>query len=266
MNADGRAIAFDARARLTYANPAQVRRWINQGGNVPKITETTLRQQLSEATRMMVMADLLDYSGHLSARIPDTDRVLIQPRDSSRAGLTADEILVVDLEGRVLEGNGPPPSETAIHLGVYRAREDALAVGHGHPPLSVLFSMVDAPMIAMRNFGFRFIGCPVHPDPTHIRTLEQGAEVAATLGSGRCCLLRGHGSVIVCESIPEVFLDSLEMEENARSVINAAMLGPLKPITPEEVVRLRPSFERNGYRIAKTWGHYQDKARQVGAL
>ena len=82
---------------------------------MPKVTETTLREQLSDATRMMVMADLLDYSGHLSARIPDTDRVLIQPRDASRAGLTADEILVVDLEGRVLEGKGPAPTETANH-------------------------------------------------------------------------------------------------------------------------------------------------------
>jgi hypothetical protein len=121
-------------------------------------------------------------------------------------------------------------------------------------------------MIAIRNFGFRFIGCPIHPDPTHIRTLEQGAEVAATLGSGRCCLLRGHGSVIACDGIPEVFLDSLEMEENARGVINATALGPLKPITLEEVARLKPSFEKNGYRIAKTWEHYHDKARQVGAL
>ena len=237
-----------------------------QDGNVAKITEAKLREQLSEATRIMVFAELLDYSGHLSARIPDTDHVLIQPRDASRAGLKADDILVVDLDGKLLEGKGPPPSETAIHLGVYRARSDVQAVGHGHPPLSVLFSMVDAPMVAARNFGFRFIGCPVHPDPTHIRTLEQGAQVAKTLGSCRYCLLRGHGSVIACDSIPEVFLDSLEMEENARAVINASALGPLKPITPEEAELLRPSFERNTYRVGKTWEHYHEKARQAGAL
>jgi ribulose-5-phosphate 4-epimerase/fuculose-1-phosphate aldolase len=166
----------------------------------------------------------------------------------------------------VLDGEKRPPTETAIHLGVYRARDDVQAVGHGHPPLSVLFSMVDAPMVAARNFGFRFIGCPVHPDPTHIRTLEQGAQVAKTLGSCRYCLLRGHGSVIACDSVPEVFLDSLEMEENARAVINASALGPLKPITPEEVELLRPSFEKNTYRVAKTWEHYHEKARLAGAL
>ncbi len=231
-----------------------------------QISESTLRQQLADCTRMMVMAELLDYSGHVSARIPGTDRILILPRDASRAGVTADDMLVVDLEGKVLDGNTLPPTETAIHLGVYRARADVRAVGHGHPPMSTLFTMVEQPVIAMRNFGFRFIGMPIHPDPTHIRTVEQGAAVARTLGNNKYCLLRGHGSVVAVDSVQEVFLDSLEMEENARSTIQAAGLGRLKPITPEEVELLKVSFARNEYRIAKTWEHYREKARQAGLL
>jgi L-ribulose-5-phosphate 4-epimerase len=235
-----------------------------------QISETTLRQQLADCHRMMVMAELLDYSGHVSARIPGTDRILILPRDASRAGVTADDMLVVDLDGKVLDGNRLPPTETAIHLGVYRARADVKAVGHGHPPAATLFTMLERPVIAMRNFGFRFIGMPIHPDPTHIRTLEQGAAVAATLGKHKYCLLRGHGSVVAVDSVQEVFLDSLEMEENARSTIQAAslasVLGPLKPITPEEVELLKVSFGRNEYRIAKTWEHYREKARQAGLL
>src|SRR4029077_6147764 len=130
--------------------------------------EYKLRQQLADCTRMMVLAELMDYSGHVSARIPGTDHVLIQPRDTSRAGIKAGHILVVDLDGNVLEGEGPAPTETAIHLGVYRARPDVKAVGHALPPSSTLFTMVDRPMIAIRNYGFRFIDTPVHPDPTHI--------------------------------------------------------------------------------------------------
>ena len=233
---------------------------------MPQLSETTLRQQLADCHRMMVMAELLDYSGHVSARIPGTDRVLILPRDASRAGVTADDMLVIDLDGKVLDGNRLPPTETAIHLGVYRARKDVQAVGHGHPPMSTLFTMVDRPVIAMRNFGFRFIGMPIHPDPTHIRTAVQGDAVAKTLGQCSCCLLRGHGSVVTASSIPEVFLDSLEMEENARSTVHASTLGKLLPITPDEVELLKVSFARNTYRIAKTWEHYQEKARLTGNL
>ena len=231
-----------------------------------EVTEQQLREQLADCTRLMVFADLMDYSGHVSARIPGTEHILIQPRDTSRAGITAASILVMDLDGNILEGEGPAPAETAIHLGMYRARADVHAVGHAHPPLSTLFTVVDRPMIAVRNYGYRFIDTPVHPDPTHIRTLEQGAAVAATLGAGRACLLRAHGNVVVAKSVAEVFLDCLEMEENARSVLQAVALGPLKPITADEVGLLEVSFGKNDFRVAKVWEHYQDKARQAGVL
>jgi L-ribulose-5-phosphate 4-epimerase len=190
-----------------------------------RVDESMLRRQLVECTRMMVMAELLDYSGHVSARI-GTGRFLIPRRDASRAGITINDILIVDLDGNVLEGNGPCPTETHIHAGVYRARPDAHVVGHGHPPMSTLFTMVDRPMVAVRNYGYRFMGTPVHPDPTHIRTREQGDAVARTLGGCRCCLLRGHGSVVVGDSVAEVFLDSLEMEENARSAVLRSLSWP----------------------------------------
>src|ERR1700758_2210658 len=96
------------------------------------VSETKLREQLVECTRMMVMAELLDYSGHVSARLPGTDRFLIPARDASRAGIAADDILVVDLNCKVLDGNEPCPAETQIHAGVYRARNDVAVVGHGH--------------------------------------------------------------------------------------------------------------------------------------
>ena len=69
--------------------------------------ENTLRQQLVECTRMMVMAELLDYSGHVSARIPGTDHVLIPSRDASRAGIDVDDIVVVDLNSKVVSGQRP---------------------------------------------------------------------------------------------------------------------------------------------------------------
>ena len=58
-----------------------------------QVTEDMLRQQLADCHRMMVMAELLDYSGHVSARVPGANRALILPRDASRASVTADEML-----------------------------------------------------------------------------------------------------------------------------------------------------------------------------
>lgn len=229
------------------------------------------REQIATCTRLMVMQEIMDFSGHVSVRIPGTDRVLIQPRDTSRAALTADDILVVDLDGNILEGEGPAPSETALHTEVYRARPDAVAVCHGHPTLSTLFTMVDRPLVPMRNFAYRFVeregdGVPVHPDTTHIRTPEQGRAVAATLGRHKACLLRAHGTVVVAHSIEELFMDCLDLEENARSLLYAAGLGTPRPLTSAEMAALRDSYGRSGYRAAKVWEHYLAKGKQAGVI
>src|SRR5439155_23741872 len=165
-------------------------------GFLPETDERQLREQIAQCTRLLMMEQVIDFSGHVSVRLPGTDRVLIQPRDTSRAALTADDILVVDLDGNVLEGQGPAPSETALHTCVYRARPDATTVCHGHPTMSTLFTTVDRPFPAVRNFAYRFTGgqLPIHPDTTHIRTEQQGDAVAESLGSQRACLLRAHGT------------------------------------------------------------------------
>lgn len=230
-------------------------------------TTTKLREEVAICTRLLTMREIIDFSGHVSARIPGTNRILIQPRDTSRAGVTANDILVVDLEGEVLEGEGPPPSETALHTAVYRARPDALAVCHGHPTISTLFSVVDRPLLAVRNFAYRFMDAtPVHPDTTHIRTREQGEAVTRTLGSHRACLLRAHGTVLVSSSVQELFMDCLDFEENARSLLYATALGPLLPLTGAEATQLRASYGRSDYRARKVWEHYLHKGRLAGVL
>jgi L-ribulose-5-phosphate 4-epimerase len=225
------------------------------------------REQIAACTRLLVMQEIIDFSGHLSVRIPGTDHVLIQPRDTSRAALTADDVLVVDLDNKVLEGEGPAPSETALHTCVYRARPDAVAVCHGHPTYSTIFTATDRPLDAVRNFAYRFAdGLPIHADTTHIRTEDQGRAVAATLAQSRACLLRGHGTVVVAPSVEELFMDCLDIEENARSLIFAATLGTVQPLTPQEVGELRASYGRSGYRAGKIWEHYIHKGRQAGIL
>ncbi len=226
-----------------------------------------LRQEVATCTRLLVMQEIMDYSGHVSARIPSINRILIQPRDTSRSALTADDILMVDLDGSVLEGKGPAPAETALHICVYRARPDVMAVCHGHPTVSTLFSVVDRPLIAVRNFAYRFANnVAIHPDPTHIRTLEQGHAVAVTLGDRTACLLRAHGTVIVSSSIKELFMDCLDFEENARSLLYATALGTLLPLTHDEEEMLSASYGRAEFRAAKLWEHYLQKGRLAGVL
>jgi ribulose-5-phosphate 4-epimerase/fuculose-1-phosphate aldolase len=231
-------------------------------------TTTQLREDLVTCTRLLVFSGVLDYSGHVSARIPGTDHVLIQPRDMSRAALTPDDLLVVDLDGEVVEGDVPPPAETAIHTGVYRARPDVGMVCHGHPTLSTSFSMVDTPLVPMRHFAYKHPnGLQVHPDPTHIRSREQGDAVAKTLGDADACLLRSHGTVLVARRFDVLFMDCLDLEENAKTLLAATQAGgKLLPLTAEEVVIVGESYDRGGHRPGKVWEHYVHLGKAAGVL
>jgi L-ribulose-5-phosphate 4-epimerase len=226
-----------------------------------------LREQVLTCTRLLVFSGILDYSGHVSARIPGEDRMLIQARDASRASLSADDLLVVDLEGRVVEGDGVPVVEWPIHAGAYRARPDVAVVCHGHPTLSTSFSMVDRPLLPMRHFAYKHPdGLAIHPDSTHIVTLEQGDALAKTLGTADACLIRSHGTLLVARRMQELFMDCLDLEENARTLLIAAQLGTILPIGHEEAAEIGASYGRTGHRPNKVWEHYLQKGRAAGVI
>lgn len=232
------------------------------------MTEARVRRDLVTCSRLLVFRDVLDFSGHVSARLPGTtDRFLIQPRDTSRAGLRPEDLLVVDLDNEVVSGTGPPPKETAIHSGVYRARPDVNMVCHGHPTLSTTFSMTTARFFPMRHFAYELAdGLAVHPDPTHISSPEQGAAVAKTLGNATACLLRSHGTVVVAETMPELLMDCLDLEENARTQLLAGQLGEILPLTSREIEDLAESYARAGHRPKKLWAHLVHLGQAAGVL
>ena len=67
-------------------------------------------------------------------------------------------------------------------------------------------------------------------------------------------------------SVEELFMDCLDIEENAKSLILANQLGKVFPLTPEEINELKSSYGRSGYRAGKIWEHYLHKGRQAGVL
>lgn len=100
-----------------------------------------LKQMLADALRMMERAEVIDFNGHMSCRLPGTDHVLINSGKSVRSALTADDIIAIDMDGKPVGGDVVPPMEFHIHTEIYRRRPDVHAVAHTHPVWSTLFSM-----------------------------------------------------------------------------------------------------------------------------
>ena len=107
----------------------------------------------------------------------------------------------------------------------------------------------------------------MHPDPTHIRSREQGDAVAKTLGDADACLLRSHGTVLVAKRFDVLFMDCLDLEENAKTLLAATQAGgKLLPLTAEEVVIVGESYDRGGHRPGKVWEHYVHLGKAAGVL
>ncbi len=219
-----------------------------------------LKSDLARAIRLLTAQGLIDFNGHMSYRLPGTDRVLINSRRSSRATLQAQDIVTMDLEGRLIEGAAEPPSEKAIHTRIYAVRPDVLSVAHLHPRVATVFSIAGRPLIPVFTAGaiFPCEGVPVYDDPGLIHSNESGDAVARALGRERAVLLRGHGAVTVGEDMLCCFAASIWLEENAKKQLWASLLGPPHPLAEEECRRLRAQMWKPEV-IRKTWDYYVEK-------
>ena len=228
------------------------------------MTEAELRDRLALSLELHSKEGFITYNGHVSARVPGSDRILISPYGGGLR-VTPEDMVTLEMSGRVL-ALGPaklaPPSESPIHTAIYRFREDVMAIAHIHPPLSTFFGIADTPIVPVHVSGAVF-GAPIPllDDPDLIKTDGQGERLARALGAHRAVLMRGHGAVTVGESVEAVFLASLYLEENARHQLFASLLGKPRPYTADETRRVRnATWGDDGTRLSrKVWAYHLAK-------
>ena len=152
-----------------------------------------IKQDIVTASHILHRQGIAAAFGHLSARIPGTDTFIFPPR-MSPALVRLDNLLVLDVEGNQLSGDGRPNTEFWIHARIYKARPDVQSVCHVHPPSCVVLGSLGETIRPLHASGAIFKDTVQVFDPiTLIRTRELGDQVAATLGRHSAMLLRGHG-------------------------------------------------------------------------
>lgn len=181
-----------------------------------------------KAWRFLYRRGFIEGFGHLSVRVPGADRFMIT-RHSLGLDAKADDFLVVDLDGRKLEGAGDVPGETPIHLEILRARPDVGSVVHYHGMYSTAFTTSEQALRPIHLMGTLFHdGIPVYQDPKLVSDRSRGAALAKTLGRNRAVLMRAHGAAITGASVREAVAGAFLFEENAHRACISATLG--KPV------------------------------------
>lgn len=219
----------------------------------------SLKRDLVTACRILHREGLVRAFGHISARIPGTDRLLIPPRMGP--GLVrAEDVLTMDLSGKVLEGKREPNSEAAIHWSIYRARPDAMSVAHTHSPMTVVIGDLGLEVQPLHNEGTVFgEGVPRLDATGLIQTEEQGKALVAALGRSNAVLLRAHGDVVVGSGVREACILALYLEDACRLMYQCLQVGKPVFLTPEESARIRPKTF-NEKTVARAWEYFSEIA------
>lgn len=175
--------------------------------------------------RFLHRRGFIEGFGHLSVRVPGSDRFLLT-RHMLGLKAEADDMLRVDMDGRKHAGRGELPGEYPIHLEILRARPDVNSVIHYHGMHSTAFTTSGLALKPIHMVGTLFHdGVPVYPDPRLVTNKQRGEALAKALGPHRVALLYAHGAAVTGTSVEEAVASAFLFEENARRACISASIN-----------------------------------------
>jgi L-ribulose-5-phosphate 4-epimerase len=204
----------------------------------------SLRGELVDLHDELPRHELVVWTGgNVSARDPDSGLVAIKPSGVRYGQLTAESMVVLDLDGRVVEGDLKPSSDTASHLYIYRHRPDINGVVHTHSRYATAFAAVGRPIPVYLTAqadefggeipcaGFAFIGDD-----------SIGSLVVDGIGRSPAILLKNHGVFTVGRSARAAVKAAVMVEDIAATVFAALQLGTPDVLPDEAVERLHRRY------------------------
>ena len=168
------------------------------------------------------------------------DRVLATPTGINKGSMTEDDLIVVDRKGTRVSGTRAPSSELRMHLAAYDERPDVRAVVHAHPTNCIAFSLagVSLAQCLLPEIVFTFGSIPTtaYTTPT---TEEVPREIRRWVRDFDAMILDRHGSLTVGSDVFAAY-DKLErMEHVAEITFRARQLGPIRPLSPDQIAHLQ---------------------------
>jgi L-ribulose-5-phosphate 4-epimerase len=206
-----------------------------------------LRQQLVALHAELVRNDLVAWTaGNVSARVPGEDVFAIKPSGVSYDDLTPEAIVICDLDGKLVEGDLSPSSDTAAHAYVYRAMPDVGGVVHTHSTYATAWAARAEPIpCVLTAMADEFGGeIPVGPFAL-IGNDDIGKGIVATLAGHRspAVLMRNHGVFTIGKDARAAVKAAVMCEDVARTVHMARAGGPLVPIAPGDIDALYDRYQ-----------------------
>lgn len=193
------------------------------------------KKELLQVCKEMVENDLVvGSSGNASLRVGD--HILITPSSVQYSTMTAENIMVLDLEGNVVEGDLNPSVESPTHLEIYRQREDAGAVVHSHSIYTTALALLHMPLPPVLDEVVPKLGGEVRVTSYAMPgTKELAKNVVEAMDMRSAVLIANHGAVCCAKTIRKAMEKAILLERTCKIYLLAKQIG--NPIhLPEDVV------------------------------
>jgi L-ribulose-5-phosphate 4-epimerase len=174
-------------------------------------------------------------SGNVSGRDPASGLVVIKPSGYSYEEMTPAHMVVVDLDGRVVEGNLKPSTDTDTHLYVYRHRPDVLGMVHTHSPYATTFAVLGQPIPACLTASAMLGGEIPLGGYAPIGGEEIGREIINKIGRALAIVMQNHGVFTIGASPQQATKMAVEVEEIAKITHLAMVRGQPILLAPAQV-------------------------------
>jgi L-fuculose-phosphate aldolase len=191
--------------------------------------------------------------GNLSARLPDSERIIISPSGFDKGSLKPQDLVIVDLTGKQMAGKNRPSVETPMHCAIYRRRPEVNAIVHAHSPGCLAFAVanqeIPATTIELAAVSGKRVPLAKYATPG---TEALGEVTALGLGDSDAVVMANHGLAAVGRTLDEAFHNAVSVETTALINVQARMLGSIVELPREEVSGIRRYvLEEYGQKMAQ---------------
>lgn len=204
-----------------------------------------LREQLYQLHLELPKNNLVAWtSGNVSARDPETGYVMIKPSGVRYEHLRPDQMIVVDLDGKQIEGSLKPSSDTASHLYIYRHRPDVGGIVHTHSSYASAFAAVNRPIPVYLTAQADEFGGPIPCGGFALIGGEEiGKVVIEAIGDSCAVLLKNHGVFTIGSNAEAAVKTAVMVEDVARTTWLALQIGQPDEIAPEDIAKLHHRYK-----------------------
>jgi L-ribulose-5-phosphate 4-epimerase len=199
-----------------------------------------LRVEVARYAKKMYDSQLVHATqGNLSARDPKSGLICITPSGTDYQLLTAEDIVVVDEYGKVVEGKWQPSVEIPLHTLLLRRRRDINCVMHTHSPYATAFGVIYQPIPMILAESALCLGGDVPIAPYRMSGTPEFAElIAETLGNRSAIIWGNHGAMVVGANLALTFSTAHALEDSAKVYAIAKQLGTPVLLPSDEIAKL----------------------------